>query len=136
MAARTFSDVGRFVGLPYDVRHLDCADLVLLVQRELFGAVRALPAKRPRPLQPEAQALALAAATGQLAQRTELPQDGDLVLMYDGAQALPGHAGTWFFLDFEPWVLHCSNALGESRLHRMRDLPGLGLRVEGVYRWI
>ena len=135
MSARTFSDVGRFVGLPYDARHMDCADLVLLVQRELFGADRVLPGKRPRPLRPDAQAQALASALGGLAARTELPQDGDLVLMCDGAQALPGHAGTWFFLDFEPWVLHCSNALGVSRLHRVRDLPGLGLRVEGVYRW-
>lgn len=134
--ARTFSDIARFVGLPYDARHNDCADLVLLVQRELFGAERVLPGRRPRPLRGDEQALAIAAATGELAQRTELPQDGDLVLMYDGAQALPGHAGTWFFLDYEPWVLHCSSALGVSRLHRMRDLPGLGLRVEGVYRWM
>jgi hypothetical protein len=27
----------RFVGIPYCPRHMDCADLALLVQRELFG---------------------------------------------------------------------------------------------------
>lgn len=124
-----------YVGLPYCPRTLDCADLVALVQRELFRRNVLLPGRRPRPLQEEAQALALRAAMGGLAVATEVPQDGDLVLMFDGGEMRPGHVGTWFFLDHEAWVLHTSHELGGSCLHRMRDLQGYGLRVEGIYTW-
>lgn len=133
---RTAADLDPYVGIPYDARRMDCADLVLLVRERMFGQPCALAGHRPRPLHDDAQALAIGAALGKVAVRTELPQDGDLVLMYSPGQEQPGHVGTWFLLDYEPWVLHCSNALGASRLHRMRELSGLGLRVEGVYRWM
>lgn len=129
------SALDRFIGLPYCPRHLDCADLVLLVQAELFGRCVRLPGRRPRPLRTDEQAPELRAHTNQLAERVEQPQDGDLVLMFDSGQAQPGHAGTFFFLAHEPWVLHTSEALGGSCLHRVADLPSMGLRVEGFYRF-
>lgn len=131
----TAAELRRFTGIAYDLRHMDCADHVLLVQREHFGVERMLPGRRPRPLRPDAQAEAIHLAVGELAIRIESPQDGDLVLMHEGDQAHPGHAGTYFFLDHQSWVLHCSNTIGSSRLHRLRDLTGLGLQVEGFYRW-
>lgn len=132
---RTAEDLEPFLGIAYDPRRMDCADLALLVRERLFGQGCALAGHRPRPLHDDARSQAIGAALGQVAARTELPQDGDLVLMFSPGQERPGHVGTWFFLDYEPWVLHCSNALRTSRLHRMRELPGLGLRVEGIYRW-
>ncbi len=127
-------DLDRFVGLPYCPRRMDCADLVLLVQAELFGR-RALLPGRPRPLRAGEQADQLRAQTEQLAQRVEVPADGDMVLMLDSGQTRPGHAGTFFTLAHEPWVLHTSEALGGSCLHRLADLPSMGLRVDSYYRF-
>lgn len=63
------------------------------------------------------------------------PQDGDLVLMFDHGQRSPGHAGVFFFLAHEGWVLHSNERNGCSVLHRVRDLADFGLRIEGMYEW-
>ena len=131
----TLAQIERYVGLPYSALTMDCADLVLLVERELFGRTVALPGRRPRPLDPAEQVPVLNAYVRELAVRTELPSAGDLVLMLDHGQTVPGHAGVYFFVAHEPWVLHTTAALGCSCLHRMRQLPDFGLRVEGVYKW-
>ena len=128
-------DVDRFVGIPYDLRRMDCADLAIPVQRELFGRAVNLPGKRHRPLRGGDQAQAIDAMAGQLADPVAQPQDGDAVLMRDAGQPLAGHIGTYFFINYTPMVLHTSHALGASVLHRVQDLPGYGLRVEGFYRW-
>lgn len=129
------ADVDPFIGLPYSFRSMDCADLALKVQRELFGKEVHVPGGRPRPAGAD-QPRAIEAWTQQLAHRVEVPQSGDLVLMLDSGETKAGHAGTYFFLAHEPWVLHTSHALGESVMHRLSDLPSFGLRVEGFYRWI
>lgn len=130
------SDVDRFCGLPYCARTMDCADLVVLVQRELFGRTVLLPGmKRPRPLRLDQQAAELELHAASLAHRVEVPTTGDLVLMLDTGQTRPGHAGTYFFLAHEQWVLHTTHHIGASRLHRVRELPSLGLRIEGFYQW-
>lgn len=128
-------DVDRFVGIPYDLRRMDCADLAILVQRELFGRTVQLPGKRPRPLRDGDQAQAIDAMAGQLADPVAQPQDGDAVLMRDAGQAQAGHIGTYFFLNFTPMVLHTSHALGASVLHRVQDLSGYGLQITGYFRW-
>jgi len=33
------------------------------------------------------------------------------------------------------WVLHSNERNGCSVLHRVRDLPEFGLRIEGIYTW-
>lgn len=129
------AQIDRFIGIPYSARHMDCADLTLLVQRELFGRTVSLAGKRARPLDADAQAAAIAAYCADLGTRTELPQDGDAVLMRDAGSVLAGHIGTYFFINYAPHVLHTSHKLGGSRLHRVQDLSGLGLAVEGIYRW-
>jgi len=128
-------NVDRFIGIPYDARHMDCADLALLVQSELFGREVLLAGKRPRPLREEAQAKAIHAYTQQLAVPVAQPLNGDAVLMREAGQALAGHVGTYLFLNYAPMVLHSSHALGSSVLHRVQDLPGYGLQIEGYYRW-
>lgn len=128
-------DVDRFVGIPYDARHMDCADLALLVQRELFGREVLLPGKRPRPLRDDEQAQALHAYTQQLADPVVQPQDGDLVLMRELGASQAGHIGTYFFLNYTRYVLHTTALLGGSVLHRQQDLSATGLTIEGFYRW-
>ncbi len=128
-------DVERFIGIPYDLRRMDCADLAIRVQRELFGRTVHLAGKRPRPVREGEQAQAIHAMAGQLATPVAQPQDGDAVLMRDVGQALAGHIGTYFFINYAPMVLHTSHTLGASVLHRVQDLSGYGLRVEGFYRW-
>lgn len=127
--------IDRYIGIPYSARHMDCADLAILVQRELFGRDVALPGKRPRPLAGADQAACIASHSAQLADPVQTPQDGDAVLMRDAGAAQAGHLGTYFFVNYTPCVLHTSHALGASVLHRVQDLPGYGLRVEGFYRW-
>lgn len=129
-------DVTRFIGIPYCPRRMDCADLAMLVQRELFGKTVFLAGKRPRPLQPAEQDAAIDAHKDQLAERVEQPQDGDAVLMREPGAATAGHIGTYFFLNYQPYVLHTAAWMqGGSSLHRLQDLPSLGLTVEGYYRW-
>ena len=123
------------VGIPYDARHMDCADLAMRVQSKVFGRAVALPGKRPRPLRDADQAAAIAAYADQLALPVKCPQDGDAVLMRDSGHAVAGHIGTYFFLNYTPMVLHTSHALGASVLHRVQDLGGYGLRIEGFFRW-
>ena len=127
--------IDRFVGIPYCARHMDCADLAMLVQRELFGKTVQLLGRRPRPLEPEAQAQEIAAMSAHLADPVERPQDGDAVLMREAGTSHAGHIGTYFFINFTPYVLHTSHALGGSLLHRLQDLKGYGLTVQGCYRW-
>jgi hypothetical protein len=128
-------DLDRFVGIPYCLRSMDCADLVLKVQAELFGRQVMLPGARPRPLRAEAQWDALRSHVDMLACRVDDPADGALVLMTNAGETHAGHAGTFFWLDHQGWVLHTSHTLGASVLHRAASLPSMGLHVEGWYRW-
>ena len=66
--------------------------------------------------------------------RTDDPQDGDGVLMFD--QGRLGHIGVYFHLAHEGYVLHSNESNGCSVLHAIRDLPSFGARVEGYYRWV
>lgn len=124
------SDVERFVGIAYDEATMDCADFVVLVQRELFGREVILPNGRPRGARGSAVLGELSKPYGA---RTEIPQDGDLVLMLEGGRI--GHAGVFFRLAHEDWVLHSSHRIGQSILHRARELPDWGATVEGYYAW-
>jgi len=122
----------RFVGIAYDQHEMDCVDLVTLVQRELFGRQVQMPGRRPRGVQGQA---ALGELSRPYCRPTDSPQDGDLVLMIETPHKRPGHAGVFFFLAHEGWVLHSNERNGCSVLHRVRDLPEFGLRIEGIYTW-
>lgn len=126
--------VERFTLIPYAADSFDCADLVVLVQRELFGRAVTLPGRRPRGARGAAELRCLARPYAR--RREGPPLDGDLVLMIDHGQQHPGHAGVYFFLAHEGWVLHTNEQTGCSVLHRVRDLSGFGLRIEGFYEWV
>ena len=123
----------RYVGMPYDERDFDCADLVMQVQRELFGREVRLPNGRPRGVQGQA---AIHGGLGEYATPTDDPNDGDLVLMREPHTKRPGHVGVFFRLAHEGWVLHANETNGCAVLHRVRELPSFGPVVEGYYRWV
>lgn len=126
----------RFIGLPYCPRRMDCADLAILVQRELFGKTVFTAGKRPRPLTPQEQDAAIDEYRDALADRVQQPQDGDAVLMREPGAERAGHIGTFFFINYAQHVLHTASWMqGGSTLHRLQDLSALGLKVEGYYRW-
>ena len=126
----------RYIGIPYCEQTMDCADLAVLLQRELFGRAINLPGRRQRLAAPRASIERMVCGTGamsgELADRIEQAdlRDGDLVLMR--SETL--HIGTVFNLSGALWVLHAFENVGYSTLHRLRDLPALGLSVEGFYR--
>lgn len=122
-----------YVGMPFDPDTFDCADLVVLVQRELFGREVALPNGRHRGTRGQTT---LAGETQAQAVRTDTPQDGDLVLMLDDTLRFPGHVGVWFNIAHEGWVLHAHKRTRMAVLHRARDLAGFGAPIEGTYTWL
>lgn len=128
------ADVERFTAIPYDAETFDCADLVVQVQRELFGRSVVMPGRRPRGARGAAELGDLSAPYAR--RRDGPPQDGDLVLMFDHGQRSPGHAGVFFFLAHEGWVLHSNEQNACSVLHRVREIDGFGLRIEGFYEWV
>ncbi|WP_370681022.1 hypothetical protein [Comamonas sp. GB3 AK4-5] len=128
--------IDRFVGIPYCPRHMDCADLAMQVQGELFGREVWVANKRPRPFLPAEQDAVISTYCDQLADLVAEPQDGDAVLMREPGAQMAGHIGTYFFVNYAPHVLHTATWMqGGSTLHRLQDLSGFGLTVEGYYRW-
>lgn len=122
-----------YVGWAYNPATADCADLVMQVQREMFGREVSLPNGRPRGERGQA---VLGARVRQLATPTDTPTDGDLVLMREPGESRATHAGTYFHIQGEGWVLHATDRLGGvGLLHRVRDLPSFGCFIEGYYAW-
>ncbi len=68
------AEVERLTLIPYDENEFDCADLVALVQRELFGRQIQMPGRRPRGAEGQA---AIGDLSRPYARRTDTPQDGD-----------------------------------------------------------
>lgn len=128
----------KYVGRPFVDGEFDCGELARLVQREVFGREVPLPSERWYAGKEGAERLrAMAAQTekglADLAQRVELPKEGDLVMMYSGSRVM--HAGIYCVLVAEPWVLHAAERLGQVVLTRLRELADKGYRLEGFYRW-
>ena len=125
------ADVERLTGTPYCEDTFDCADFVVMVQRELFGRDVRLPNGRPRGARGQ---LALGELSKPYGVRTDAPRDGDLVVMLEHGR--PAHVGVYFHLAQEGWVLHSNERNGCSVLHRVRELPEYGAPIEGFYTWV
>lgn len=125
------SELDRFCRMRWR-REFDCADFVERVQRELYGRVIRIPNGRPRGADGPP---VLASMAAEFVRPTDKPVDGDFVLMFEGAQKSPGHCGLYFHVAHEGHVLHCNEKTG-SVLHRVRDLPDFGLRIQGYYAWV
>lgn len=121
-----------FIGLPYDPETFDCADFVVMVQRELYGREIVLPSRRPRGRIGQARLGDLSRA---YVTETATPQDGDLVLMNEFPHKRMSHVGLYFFIADEPYILHAQDELVGSITTRVRDLGTARLSIEGYYTW-
>lgn len=126
-------DLAKYLEIPYDAETFDCVDLVRLVETEVFNRTVNIVGMRPRGVRGQ---LALGALSKQYAERTDVPTNGDLVLMTDCGSKNAAHAGIYFFIAHEPYVLHVSEGTQQSVMQRIRDLPFFGARIEGYYKWI
>jgi hypothetical protein len=117
-----------YIGLPYIEVEQDCAALLERVQREVFGRNVTVP--RGRADGPFGKSAQISQGARDLADPVQEPVEGDAVLMK--VRGL-WHVGIWFERG-EPWVLHAMRHAGEVVSHRLRELPALGIRVEGFYR--
>lgn len=120
-----------YVGMPYIEGESDCASLVERVTLNVFGRNLQLPKVRA----PSVWGLSsqINQAVEDFAVRTQAPADGDGVLMF--ARGRLSHVGVYCRIGGEAYVLHALRNAGQVMLHRIRDLPSLGLALEGYYRW-
>lgn len=130
-SGRTLS---RYCLLPYIEGEFDCADLVVLVQKELFGRHVDLPRQSQQ--------------RGVLGQReihrridgfmapTDNPKDGDVVLMRDIGLSYAGHVGVYFVLNGEPNVLHSNSVAGTAIITPIRELGNISVAFQGYYTWL
>lgn len=112
----------------YNPNGWDCADLVLAVQRDIFGREVLIPEDR---VQARRQLRSIFSSG---LQRTCSPQDGDVVLMRDCGRLKADHVGTYFVVGGESCVLHTTETT-DTIFTRLRHLADLGLRIEDIYTW-
>lgn len=118
----------RYVGLPYT--EADCAALAARVLAEEFGKRVPVEAEDRAP-SALGRARQVEAAARQFV-RVEAPQEGDLVVMR--CRGRPSHVGVLACVGGVDHVLHALKRQGSACLHKVRELPRLGLAVEGFYR--
>ena len=118
-----------YVGLPYS--EYDCAQLAARVQRDIFGRDIRLPTSRGPGLRGISRQIDDLQAD--YAAPVIEPVEGDAVLMIGRGRI--NHIGVYCLIDGRPWVLHALRNVGHACLHRLRDLEGIGLHLEGFYRW-
>lgn len=128
--------VDKYVGLRYDARRFDCAHLVALVLQEQKGINVNFPQTRRGMIAPADQQKAIAAYTESLAKEVHYAEDFCGVLMREVDKDYAGHIGVYLTFAHTPYVLHNSEALGKSCVHRLDELSRFGLVVEGYYTWI
>lgn len=118
----------QYIGMQWDAKTFNCADLAALVQREQFGhAVQIEGAHSP-----DFKALdaAIRAGIDTAAFEVQVPKDGDGVLIRSGSLL---HVGIYCEKAI-PAVLHNVNKAGVV-CHAVRDLARYGFVIEGYYTW-
>ena len=123
----------KYIGQPYVAGEADCARLVCQVRREVFGQPVPDEAEIERKASRLARVVQLTDGVDAFGQHTELPQEGDAVLMV--CRTRPSHIGVYCVVDGEPAVLHAMENAGMVVLHKLRDLSRVFLEVEGFYKW-
>ncbi len=126
-----------YVGKPWRDGRFECSDLVIEVERDVFGRRLTLP--RHGPTVRSRDACVAAGLDGEIAVPVN-PADaieGDAVLMRAAGRSriLGHHIGVWCAPGGAPHVLHCLRGVGAC-LHAIRALAAHGLELGGVYRWI
>lgn len=123
-----------YVGMDYVAGEFDCADLAVLVQREVFGRTVNLPT---HPRGGATQRAAILRHRDALATRVDVPFTGCAVLFTDlndkGGSLY--HIGTACLHRGEVLVLHNSYETGGVRMDKLQDLLRWGMKLEGYYAW-
>lgn len=122
-----------YVGMEYIPREQDCAQLVQLVNREVFD--RELPIPSERETHFIRQTLQINQAIEKLVEEIDLTQakDGDVVLMISRGRL--SHTGVFARIHGTDYVLHNLKSHGCVLLHKISALEKFGLKFEGVYRF-
>ena len=132
--AAIFKRLQAYVGKDYVTGQFDCADLAVLVQREVFGRAVHLPT---HPQGRATQRAAVLRHRDAVATKVDVPFTGAAVLF--SAENQKGdtawHIGTVALHKGEVWVLHNSYETGGVRMNRLQDLCRWGMRLEGYYAW-
>ena len=121
-----------YIGRRYVPGRYDCADLVADVLESEFGVRHHLPGRAASVRGLDAQ---IDAELGRALRAASEPAEGDVVLMrvVGRRRGVGHHVGVWCRVDGAAHVLHLPAGVGAA-LHRLRDLPGRGWEVMGVYR--
>lgn len=130
----THRQLDKYSAIPYCPLSFDCADLVILVQKELFGREVILPQQRLRGKLGQQQIAGEVLRAGRKVEVRDA-HDGDLVLMKSMGVSYPGHVGVLFTLDGDPCVLHTTRKIGFSIVTPLRQLAQYGINLEGIYEW-
>lgn len=120
-----------WLGIQYVHQVQDCAVLCEQVQRAVFGRALALPTARGETWHDFTAVIQ--AHKAEYLRAVDEPADGDCVMLIGRGRC--NHLAVFCWIAGEAWVLHAMEAAGESVRHRLRDLPRLGLAIEGYYRW-
>lgn len=142
MSAATLREAERYVGMEYVDGQFDCADLVVLVQRELFGRLLDVPLAAARSAGVRGQARDLAGHLARYTRPTAEPFTGCLALFWEVTpNGIPPlnrrwHIGTVFLHLGAPWVLHCQNETFGTRLQPLHEALAGPLHFESFLEWI
>lgn len=132
--AATLKRLSAYVGMDYVAGQFDCADLAVLVQREVFGRTVHLPT---HPRGGATQRAAILRHRDTLATRVDVPFTGCAVLFTDLSQKGDTlyHIGTACLHRGAVLVLHNSYETGGVRMDKLQDLLNWGMKLEGYYAW-
>lgn len=122
-----------YIGQPYIKGEADCGRLVCRVRREVFKHHVPDEAEFERAASRLGRAAQMSDAVATFGARTERPVDGDAVLMI--CRGRPSHIGVFCLVEDEPSVLHAMENAKQVVRHALRDLPRVGLSVDGYYKW-
>lgn len=122
-----------YIGQPYIPGEADCLRLYCRVSSEVFKRTIPNGATVERAASALGRVQQMTEGTTVLATRVDKPVEGDAVLMM--CRGRPSHIGAFCVVDGEASVLHAMANAGMTVRHCLRDLPRVGLTVEGLYQW-
>lgn len=121
-----------YLGRPWRAGEHECLDLVVAVQRDVWGRELEPPPYAATYRAREAQVAALGA---EYAQPLAVPEEGALALLAPLGACGPGHhVGVAAEVEGAWHVLHCARH-GATCLHAVDRLPVYGWQLRGWYRW-
>lgn len=122
----------RYIGIPF--KTMNCADLALKVQKEVFNKKYDFDYIKPSCDSPFAYSVAIKKNLFDFMEsEIKEPYNGCAVLMK--CRNRLNHIGTYYEYKKNRYVLHTSEAFGSSVIHKISDLKRLFIDIEGFYKW-